>query len=297
MAKRWTRTLTILFLIGLILTAFGQDAFSQGQKSFLWKVQSKTSTLYLLGSIHILKKENYPLGEKIENAFNQSGVLGVEANITDTGKMDLQKMTEMALYPENDSLEKHISKETYELVKKEAGSLGISLQLLDRQKPWFLATALASLELLKLGYDPNSGVDMYFLSKSKGKKIVELENLQDQFNLLSGLSDVDQELFLLYTVKDLDILGKEMDRLISAWTSGDTRAVESIMMKSVNEDKRLSSIYEKLIYGRNRRMTSKIEDLLKTRDTCFVIVGAGHLVGEKGIPEILKEKGHLVEQQ
>lgn len=298
MEKRWRRSLTILFLIlGLVLTAFGQDAFSQSQKCFLWRVQSKTATLYLLGSIHILKKGNYPLNNKIENAFDESNVLGVEANVADIGKMGLQKLMEIAFYPETESLGNHISKETYELVKKEVGSLGISPQLLNRQKPWFLAMTLMSLELLKLGYDPNFGIDMHFLSRAKEKRIIELESLDDQLNLLSGLSDQDQELFLLYTVKDLNIIGKEMDQLIRAWTSGDTKGVESIMTKSVNEDERLSPIYEKLIYERNRNMATKIEDFLRTKDTYFVIVGAGHLVGEKGIIEILKGKGYPIEQR
>ena len=72
--------------------------------------------------------------------------------------------------------------------------------------------------------------------------------------------------------------------------------MESIITRSVSEDKRLSPIYEKILYERNRSMASKIEDYLKTKETFFVIVGAGHLVGNQGIIEILKGKGFLVEQ-
>jgi uncharacterized protein YbaP (TraB family) len=84
--------------------------------------------------------------------------------------------------------------------------------------------------------------------------------------------------------------------LVQAWTSGDTKGVESIITRSLAEDKGLSSIYEKLIYERNRSMASKIEDYLKTKESCFVVAGAGHLVGKRGIIEILKAKGFLVEQ-
>lgn len=296
--KKTLRLLSIFLVLLLFdLTAYTQHALSQSQKCFLWRVQSKTSTVYLLGSIHIFKKEGYPLNRKIENAFDQSDILAVEANIADTGKMDVQRLMEIAFYPENETLEKHVSKETYELVKKELGGSGIALELINKQKPWFLSATLASLELLKLGYDPDSGIDMYFLSKAQGKKrIIELEGLDDQLNLLSRLSDQDQELFLLYTVKDLDILGREMDRLIHAWSSGDTKGVEAIMTKSVIEDRRFSSLYEKLIYERNRNMASRIEDLLRGKETYFVIVGAGHLVGDKGMIERLKGKGYLIEQ-
>ena len=87
-----------------------------------------------------------------------------------------------------------------------------------------------------------------------------------------------------------------MEQLTKAWTSGDTKSMESILTRSVSGDKRLASIFEKVVYERNGKMALKIEDFLRTRETYFVIVGAGHLVGDRGIIEILKGKGYLVEQ-
>ena len=125
---------------------------------------------------------------------------------------------------------------------------------------------------------------------------MELENLDYQIDLLSKFSDEEQELFLRYTLKDLDILSRELDELTKAWISGDARGVESVMRRSMVEDERISSVYDKLILERNRNMASKIDDFLRTKETYFVIVGAGHLVGDQGIIEILKRKGYLVEQ-
>lgn len=297
--KNKTSKLLVIFsvLILVSLVASSQDVFSQSQKSFLWRVQLKTNTVYVLGSIHFLKKEVYPLNQKIENAFDQSDFLAVEANVNDITKIDIQKLVDSALYLDLETLEKHVSTETYELIKKESGRLGLPLEMINRQKPWFLALVLESLELLKLGFDPNYGIDKYFLSKAEGKKkILELESLDYQISLLSNLSDKDQELFLLYTLRDLNILEQELGRLMQAWISGDTKSMESILTRGISEDKGLSSIFEKLIYERNKRMVSKIEDFLRTKDIYFVIVGAGHLVGDRGIIEILKGKGYIVEQ-
>jgi uncharacterized protein YbaP (TraB family) len=250
-----------------------------------------------LGSLHYCKKEIYPLSEKIGKAFTESEILVVEADVSDIKRIDIQELIERAFYPENDALEKHVSPEIYEWVVKEAGGLGIPVELLNRQKPWFLAITLVALESLKLGFDPNLGIDKYFLSKAEGgKEILELESLDYQLNLLSSFSDKDQELFLLYTLKDLKILEQELGKLTQAWSSGDTKAMESIVTRSVSEDKRLSSVFEKVLYERNRKMASRIEDFLKTKKTYFVIIGAGHLVGSRGIVEILKGKGFLVEQ-
>ena len=154
-----------------------------------------------------------------------------------------------------------------------------------------------SVEFLKLGFDPNYGIDKYFLSKADGKKrILELESLDYQINLLSNFNDHDQELFLLLALKDANTQSQEVKELLQAWTSGDVKGLERIMTKSIDEDKRLSSIYEILINDRNKNMASKIADFLKMKESCFVIVGAGHLVGNKGIVEILKAKGYRVEQ-
>jgi uncharacterized protein YbaP (TraB family) len=175
--------------------------------------------------------------------------------------------------------------------------LGIPPELINKQKPWFLALTLTSLELLKLGFDPNYGIDRYFLSKAAGtKKILELESLDFQLNLFSTFSDREQELFLLYTIKNLSVLEQESDGLVSTWQSGDLNGMESIISKGLLEDIDISSLYEKLLYERNRNMTSKIEEFLITGETYFVVVGAGHLVGKKGILDILKSKGYPVEQ-
>src|SRR4030042_6276702 len=296
--RKITRILLMLFILFLLgSSSYALSAVSQDQKSFLWKVQSKTSTVYVLGSIHFMKKEGYPLNTKIEDAFDKSNVLVVEANINDINQIDVQKLIESAFYQVNETLEKHVSRETYEVIKKESGELGMPLEFINKQKPWFLALTFTSFELLKLGFDPNYGIDIYFLSKaSRNKKIKELESIDYQINLFSKFSDDDQELFLLYTLKDINVLGRELDKLMEAWTSGDTKSMESIISKSITEDRKMSLIYEKIIYERNRNMAVRIEELLKTKETHFVIVGAGHLIGNKGIIEILRGKGYDVEQ-
>ena len=296
MKKRFHGRQPIFFFL-FLLSFFVQEAFSQDGKSFLCKAQSERSTVYLLGSIHLLKKENYPLNQKIEDAFNNSNFLVVEANIQDQDKMNPETIMARAIYPANDNIAAHLSLDTYELLKKEAAKLDLPLEMINRQRPWFLSMALEAMELLKLGYDPGYGLDNYFLSKAAGqKKILELESLDEQVNLLSDLSDREQELMLLLTLKDLQRAAREVEQLVQAWKSGDMKGMEAIIAKSPKEDLRLTPIYEKLINDRNRKMLSKIEDYLKGNATYFVVVGAAHLVGEKGIVEALLKKGYRVEQ-
>jgi len=287
----------LLFLAAIGPWAYVPEALAQSEKSFIWRVEAEGAAAYLLGSIHLLKKENYPLPPKIEKAFDEADTLVVEANINDESKINPSMIMERAFYPENDTLQSHVSRETYERIREEAGALGIPPEQMDRCRPWFLSITISSLEFMKKGYDPTYGIDHYFLTKAANvKKILELETLDYQVRLLSSLSDTEQELFLLHTLKDLKIADQEFSQLLKAWTSGDSRGMESIMMKYAKEDSRLSGAYEKLIYERNRSMAGKIEGYLKTKGTYFVVVGAAHLIGDKGIIEILRGKGYRVVQ-
>ena len=289
------RSVSVLCLLVTFLCL--SYSISYAEKNFLWRIQSKKNTVYMLGSIHFLKKDVYPLSRTIEDAFTKSDVLAVEADINDISRLDLQKLIESAFYAAGDSLEKHVSENTFNLIKDETARAGLPMELVYNQKPWFLALTLESMELMKSGYDPNYGIDKYFLSKAEGRKrISELESLDYQIDLLAGLNDEEQELFLLYTLRELRILVEEVDKLVDAWKSGAVEKMESTVTRSLAEDKRFYTIYDKLIYKRNRNMAQKIEGYLKINGTYFVIVGAAHLLGDKGIIQLLKGKGYSVEQ-
>jgi uncharacterized protein YbaP (TraB family) len=295
--KRKTASLSLIVSILFLVVTFIHVTYSYAEKNFLWRVQSKRSTVYLLGSVHLLKKDVYPLSRTIESAFEKSDALAVEADINDISRLDIQKLMSSAFYSGDDTLEKHVSRDTFDAVKDQAERLGLPVEFVYNQKPWFLGLTLESLELMKSGYDPEYGIDKYFLSKAAGKKkILELESLDYQIDLLSGLDDTEQELFLLYTLKDLKILVQEVDKLVDAWKSGAAESMESTITRSFTEDRKFYPIYEKLIYKRNRNMTLKIEGFLRTSGTYFVVVGAAHLLGDRGIIQLLKEKGFNVEQ-
>jgi uncharacterized protein YbaP (TraB family) len=288
-------TLILLGLIGPYLSI--KPALSQTGKNFLWKIQSNAATVYLLGSVHFLKEEFYPLPETLESAYASSDVLVVEANVNDLNKLDLATFMDKALYSGDDRLEKHVSPETYQLIKRETQSLGIPQELVASERPWLLALSLQAQEIMKLGYDPRHGVDYHFLSRAQGKKrILELESLDEQIKLLSGFSDREQEMFLLDTLKNLRSVGSQADTLAHAWAAGDTKTVESILTNSTTEDGTIARIHEKLLDERNAKMASKIEDYLGSGGSYFVIVGAGHLLGKRGIIELLKTRGYFAKQ-
>ena len=285
-----------LFTIILLSSVYAGNN-SSDRKGFLWKVQSKTGTAYIIGSIHAYKSELYPLPKKMEDVFDKSDALAVEANVNEAKPESMMTMINGALYNDRTMLEKHLSRETYEMTIQKLKELGLPLEIFQNTKPWFVALTLTSMELQKLGLSPEYGIHNYFLKKAENRKrVVELESIDYQVNLLNGFSDAEQELFLVSTLKDLDLLKKEINTILTAWNTGDTKTMESYVSKSLQDDPRMLPIYKKLVFDRNKNMASKIEGYLKTDEQYCVVVGAAHLVGKDGIIEILKRKGYIVEQ-
>ena len=286
----------LVFLFSLLLSMQIRGDVKAAQQGFLWKAQSGSATVYLLGSIHVFKKELYPLPTKIEGAFQSSDTLVVEADIDEMNLDAMLTMLENSVYTENQTLEDHLSKDTLARVGAKLGESGIPIQLFQRSKPWILAMIITALEVQKSGFDPQYGIDMHFLGEARDKKrILELESIDYQIKLLNSFTDAEQEAFLISALNDADMMKEEMDMFMHAWNTGDVRALGSIVTRGVGEDPKMFPVYEKLLYGRNKSMASRIEAFLETGGKYFVVVGAGHLVGEKGIVQILKGRGYSVE--
>jgi uncharacterized protein YbaP (TraB family) len=301
MHKRTFQKKTVFFLLPFVIFLLLSHVYAgnkpSSQKGFLWKVQSKTGVAYLVGSIHAYKSELYPLPKKMEEVFDNSDALAVEANVNEVKPESLMTMINGAVFTDGSTLKEHLSRETYEMTVQKLKELSLPLEIFQNTKPWFIALTLTSMELQKLGLDPEYGIDNYFLKKAENRKrVVELESIEYQVNLLSSFSDAEQELFLVSTLKDLDLLKKEISSILTAWNTGDTKTMESYVSKSLQEDPKMLPIYKKLVFDRNKNMALKIEGYLKTNERFCVVVGAAHLIGKDGIIEILKRKGYIVEQ-
>lgn len=294
------RNLITFFLIVLFPFAVfcSKQIGSKNGKTFLWQIQSKTNISYILGSIHFLKKEMYPINKKIENAFEESDVLVVEANLS-TDKIAEVTLLVMkrGMYAGDETLKKNISKRTYTLAEKNLKEYGMDISNFQKFKPWLLSMTITSFEMIKLGFDPNFGIDKYFLDKALNRKeILELEGAEFQVNLLDSFSAEQQDKFLFYTLYETSKSKKEVEQMVNAWSDGDALGMEKILYENIQKFPGLRYIYKKLIDDRNEKMVDKIISFLKRDKKFFVVVGAGHLVGKNGIIQLLKNKGFKLNQ-
>jgi uncharacterized protein YbaP (TraB family) len=300
MNKKFLAGVTVFIMMSLffVSTSPASENTAAGEKSFLWKVRSKTGIVFIFGSIHLAKPEIYPLPRKIEESFAKSNVLAVEADPAQATEPNVQRLMLLnAMYTGDDTLQRHLSKKTYELATETMQRFGLPIEMFYKAKPWFVALTIETQELRNLGYTPEYGLDMHFAEQAKGKKkLVELESFDYQIKLLNGFAEREQDLFLFYTLQDLKSLREEIEELMRAWRTGDVKAMESLVTQTLNEYPEIQPIYDTLFYRRNRNIAGRIEQFLQSRDTVFVVVGAAHLVGKEGIIELLKKKGYKTEQ-
>jgi uncharacterized protein YbaP (TraB family) len=267
------------------------------EKSLLWKVSKGSSSVYVLGSIHYLRSENYPLKKAILDAFETSKRLVLEIDLNATSGQAAQRlMLEKALFRDGTSLPQNISAETYQLAAERATQLGIDMGIFNPMKPWFAAINLIAIKLKALGLDPRRGVDQYLAGEAKrrGKPISGLETLDFQIGLLDQLSKQNQEAMLRETVSELDLLDRNIDEIVRSWADGDEAVLAKLLLAGMVE---FPEIHQKVIVERNRRWVPEIEKLLEHGSGALIVVGAAHLVGRDGVIEMLKTKGYSVEQK
>jgi len=279
--------ITLLLLVLISFNSFSEDmSDSTNNKNFLWEVKSENSTVYLLGSIHIGKKEMYPLNPIIENSFNASNNLVVEVNIKDASSAS--NSVDM-MYSGDSTVKDELSLYRYGKLKEIAKYCSVPSIMINKFRLGYSLIFLQLKKLIEMGYMPDYGVDMYFLNKAEGKKVLELETSDSQIELMNSLvysvdtSTIDLELFK----PGIEI----MDSLMYAWQNGNTKYLEEIL---TSQDSIFSfggnDMDYKLNDERNFKMVEKIEEYLKSKEKYFIIVGAAHLVGENGIINLLNRK-------
>lgn len=299
--NRWTGWLGIWLIVGFLSVQTHEgsvvraDTQSIPAKSFLWKVESKNNTVYLLGSIHVLQEKNYPLAPTIYNAFNQCGTIMFEVDLGNlSSPMNQLQMLTKGLYINGDTLKSVLSPDRYETAKSLMAERGHNIENFHRMKPWMAATAVTALELQKMGFEGEYGVDRHIFEKAQESKvdIVGLETVEFQLGLFDNLPLKAQENFLLQSLEDLKNVETRIQAMIKAWEGGQVKELEDLLagMKEYPE------LYQSLVVTRNHNWLPQIEQRLQKRGPVFVVVGALHLLGEEGILTALEKKGYRVEQ-
>ena len=281
---------------GVLFVSVSMNA--QTGKHFMWKVEdSGGATAYLLGSLHVLTPEWYPLPEPINKAFAASKTLVEEVDIDETSDPTaMMAALAKAMLTDGRTLDQVVSPETFAEVKRRAEKSNLPMVALQRMKPWLVAITLMAPTLQAAGFKPELGIDRHFYDRAKDSamKREALETFTYQLDRFDQLSPKLQEELLKTTMDDLDTEVSGVKDMAQAWGFGNTEAIEKLTLSALQESPEL---YQRLLVERNHNWVPRVEACLKEGRACFVVVGAAHLVGPDGLPTLLAKKGYKVAQQ
>ena len=283
-----------LILLSLLLCV---TVRADGALHSLWELHGKHNTVYLLGSIHVLRPNDYPLAPVVLDAYTHAGSLLMEVNLDEINSEQVQaEMLASAILSDGKTLPDVLGKQRYERAAALAHEIGVELSKFDQFAPWFAAEAISELQLTQLGFQPENGVEMYFMdrARSDGKSVDGLETVHDQISVFQNMSLDAQAEYLLSSLEQAHDLPKEVDSMVRAWQRGDTRWFESELQSDLGHD---SDLYQSVLVARNRKWVPKIEALLNGDKNYLVIVGTGHLAGQGSVVDLLKKDGIVATQR
>ncbi len=261
-----------------------------------WRAESGNAVAYLVGSVHVARPDIYPLDSRLEAAFERSGALVLEIAASDAERAQMaRRMLAAGRASPSRQLPDMVSAQTLELLEGAAKARGYAVEPLLAMQPWFVAISLTTQELSREGFVPQWGIDEHFRRKAQGsKRIIGLETVQEQLDLLSGLEEDTQEVLLRWTLIELEQAGSQLEQAFVLWKRGDASGLDRLMLEPLRGQH--PDLFARVFLYRNHRMAETVVGLLDQGGTYFVVVGAGHLIGRSGVVDLLARRG-IVPQQ
>jgi len=222
---------------------FSGAVYAENDKAFFWQINSGSApdetTVYLMGSIHFADNSFYPLRKEIEQAFDRSDYLAVELDINEADHAAYNNiLAEQGVFKDGKTIKDVIADDTWIQLRQRLSYLDVSYDAVKKYKPGIMVLTLSGLQVMKLGFDPELGIDAYFLTKAKQtntkrsnkktitKKIIELETLEQQINLFLDIPDGD--LLLKESLYSLDEAEMLMADMVRYWKTGDERQMSRL---------------------------------------------------------------------
>jgi len=290
MLRRWPA-----IALGLLACAWGALPARAAEPTYLlWSVAGTRNTVYLLGSVHLLGRDEFVWSSGIEQAYHDAESLVFEIDLDDLDPTEMQRLTlELGQLPAGRSLRDVLGADLYQALAQHAGEVGIELATLQRFRPWLAALAIVHAQLNALGMSQEAGVEQRFLDRALAdrKPVLGLETPAEGLQALASLSSDRQREFVAYTLAEADSMATELEAMVQAWQQGDTAALAALLERGFDA---FPDLYGPLTVTRNLRWVDVLDDLLERDDDYLVVVGALHLVGDDSLIDLLHARGFAI---
>ena len=285
------------WLLAALLSLVTAIAAAAPPVPLLWKAQGQGGTIYLLGSFHLLKADDYPMHPRVEAAYAEADRLVFEIAPAEMAAPDLlATIQNLARFDDGRTLREVISAENAEKLKAFMGGSEAAMASSDAFKPWYVGMNLVVGMMASFGLDPKRGLDQHFMQRAAadGRPVGGLETALQQMQALDGAPLSEQEAMLAEAFAPPAEMRRRVFAMHDLWRAGDAEGLVAL----INEDmaEKTPQLYLRLNRDRNRAWLPQLVRLLEQRQTVLVVVGAMHLLGDDGLVSLLRERGVQVER-
>jgi uncharacterized protein YbaP (TraB family) len=266
----------------------------------LFRVSHGGRVAYLFGTVHMGTRAFYPLPPEVGRALGGANRVVVELDTRANGAW-LRALARHGSYARDDDIRNHLPASLLSKLTEALHAQGISVASMASYKPWLVANLLLSMELERKGYRRSEGVEQALLTQARrrGLRVTELESAEYQLALYDTLDETQSTRYLEEVLDGLEN-GQALrtaQAVIEAWSSGDVRALDVVLKESTTGPGVVADFTRRVLLGRrNPDMANQIERLMREDSVTFVGVGLLHLLGANGLPQLLAQRGYLVER-
>lgn len=288
------RALLFGLLLALGACKAAPEARPRDADPALWVVRDKDTTVYLFGTVHMMRPGLSWFDEAVRKAFDSSDALVLELVMPPEAEMQAL-IAELGVAKSGPALPDQLPPALAAKLRAALPGLGMAPDSLDRTEPWLAAMTLSVQPLRRLGYDDKDGAEQVLgaAAKAAGKPILGLETARQQLGYFDRLSPAAQRALLETTLDDLPHAGPEIEAMVKDWSAGDADALARLLNADLD---RAPELKQALLVTRNRNWAGWIAARMRKPGTVFVAVGAGHLAGADSVQAELARRGLKVER-
>lgn len=268
---------------------------SASAETSLYEITKGDQKIYLGGTIHLLRNSDYPLPPEFEQAYENAKILVLETDMKKASSPEFgQQMAQAFMYSGGKNLSQDLQPKLWQELQAFADERKFPLGQMSMFKAMFVSLALSIAEMQSNGFGVGQGVDTYFYQKAilSGKPTQELESTDEVLAQLVSLSDLDANLIIKTTLRDLHKMDGMLEKAVSYWRAGEIEKLDNEMAASMRKE--TPQMYQQLLIARNQAWLPKIEKMFATPEVELVLVGSLHLSSKDGLLAQLKQRGYSI---
>jgi uncharacterized protein YbaP (TraB family) len=260
----------------------------------LWQVSDGDSKIWLFGSFHLLPPDVQWRTKVFDRTLAEAERVYFETDVgADKQATILAEAMNKGLNPLGTTLSSLLTEADAATLRTKTADLGLSVGMIQASRPWLATTMISTAVIVQMGYDPNSGVDISLQRELPPERQAYFETAEEQLDFLSGAPQEEQVGMLMDTLDKIDELPGQLDDMVTAWADGTPDVMADAFFADLAG---YEAFAQRLIFDRNRNWVAKIETLLADNEQDLIVVGAGHLMGDGSVVDLLEKAGYRVKR-